>query len=121
MKINWKEIPKTSQLYLDFLYDFSKVAQFYAGDYQKASSYQRILSQIECRSYPREKVASILQRQNTGYGCGQKTLKNIDLLTKDDSYFVLTGQQVGIFGGPLYTFYKAICAVKIAGWLSQKL
>lgn len=120
MKINWKEIPKTSQLYLDFLYDFSKVAQFYAGDYQKASSYQRILSQIECRSYPREKVASILQRQNTGYGCGQKTLKNIDLLTKDDSYFVLTGQQVGIFGGPLYTFYKAICAVKIAEWLSQK-
>ncbi|MFQ6032521.1 MAG: bacillithiol biosynthesis cysteine-adding enzyme BshC, partial [Candidatus Zixiibacteriota bacterium] len=59
-------------------------------------------------------------RQNQEYGCGQQTLKNISLSTEDDSYFVLTGQQVGIFGGPLYTFYKAICAVKIAEWLSQK-
>ncbi len=120
MKINWKAIPKTTKLYLDFLYDFPKVAQFYPGDYQKDSSYLKLLSEIDPRSYPREKVASILQRQNRDYGCGQKTLKNIDLLTQDDSYFVLTGQQVGIFGGPLYTFYKAISAVKIAEWLSQK-
>jgi bacillithiol biosynthesis cysteine-adding enzyme BshC len=120
MKINWKEIPKTSKLYLDFLYDFSKVARFYAGDYQKDSSYRKLLLEIDQRSYPREKIASILQRQNLEYGCSQETLKNIDLLTKDDSYLVLTGQQVGIFGGPLYTFYKALCAVKIAKWLSQK-
>jgi bacillithiol biosynthesis cysteine-adding enzyme BshC len=120
MKINFKEIPKTSQLHLDFLYDFPKVAQFYAGDYQKDSSYRKLLSGFDQRSYPREKVASILQRQNTEYGCGHQTLKNINLLTKDDSYFVLTGQQVGIFGGALYTFYKAICAVKIANLLSQK-
>jgi bacillithiol biosynthesis cysteine-adding enzyme BshC len=120
MKINWKEIPKTTKLYWDFLYDFSKVAQFYAGDYQKDSSYLKLLSEIDQRSYPRKKIASLLQRQNTQYGCGQETLKNINLSTQKDSYFVLTGQQVGIFGGPLYTFYKAICAVKIAEWLSQK-
>jgi bacillithiol biosynthesis cysteine-adding enzyme BshC len=120
MKINWKEIPKTSQLYLDFLYDFPKVAQFYAGDCQKDSSYTKTLSEIDQRSYPREKIASILRKQNAEYGCGQQTLKNIDLFTKGDSYLVLTGQQVGIFGGPLYTFYKAICAVKVAKWLSQK-
>lgn len=120
MNINWKEIPKTTQLYLDFLYDFPKVAHFYNEDYRKDSSYQKILSEIDRRSYPKEKIASILQKQNLKYGCGQETLKNINLLTTGDSYFVLTGQQVGIFGGPLYTVYKAISAVKTSQWLSQK-
>lgn len=120
MKINWKEIPKTSLLHLDFLYDFPKVAQFYAGDYQKDPSYHKVLSEVNQKSYPREKVASLLHRQNTEYGCGQKTLEKIELSAKDDSYLVLTGQQVGIFGGPLFTFYKAIFAIKTAEFLSQK-
>lgn len=120
MKIDWKEIPRTPKLYLDFLYDFPKVARFYAGDYQKDSCYQKLLSEIEQLSYSREKIASILQRQNTEYGCGPETLTNINLLIENDSYLVLTGQQVGIFGGPLYSFYKALCAVKISEGLSQK-
>lgn len=119
MRINFKEIPKTSRLYLDYLYGFPKLAQFYAGDYQKDSTYRRLFSEIGQRSYCREKIASILQRQNREYGCGGQTLKNINLSTEEDSSFVLAGQQVGIFGGPLYTLYKAIGAVKIARWLSQ--
>ncbi len=120
MEISFKEIPKTSRLYLDYLYGFRKLAQFYAGDYQKDSTYRRLFSEIGQRSYPREKIASILERQNREYGCGGHTLKNINLSTEEDSSFVLAGQQVGIFGGPLYALYKAIGAVKIARWLSGR-
>jgi len=34
--------------------------------------------------------------------------------------FVVTGQQVGLFGGPLLTLYKAVSAVKLARELSSK-
>ena len=55
------------------------------------------------------------------FHCGPKTLENIQKLKNPDSLAVVTGQQVGLFGGPLYTFYKALTTIKLAEHLSAKL
>lgn len=120
MNISFKEIFKTSKLYKDVLYDFPKVEAFYLGDYQKEKAYSDTFHYIDKRPFPRDEIASLLIRQNKNFGCSEKTLENIKLLEKTDSYCVFTGQQVGIFGGPLYTFYKAISALKLAKSLYQK-
>jgi bacillithiol biosynthesis cysteine-adding enzyme BshC len=70
----------------------------------------------ERTDYPaerREQVAAILEKQNRGWGAGDATLRNIERL-RAGAPAVVTGQQVGIFGGPLYSVLKALTAIKLA-------
>ena len=57
---------------------------------------------------------------NQRWGAGQETLDNIKLLRDEDCIAVVSGQQAGLFTGPLYTIYKALSAVKLAGCLRQR-
>src|SRR5687768_18592976 len=57
---------------------------------------------------------------NQRWGAGDATLDNIQLLRESDCIAVVSGQQAGLFTGPLYTIYKAVSAVKLAGCLRQR-
>ena len=61
----------------------------------------------------RARVADILERQNRAWDASPKTLENIDRLRAGASALV-TGQQVGLFGGPLFSVFKALSTVKLA-------
>lgn len=61
----------------------------------------------------RKQVAAILERQNREFGAGEKTLANIERL-RQGAPAVVTGQQVGLFGGPLFCLLKTITAVLLA-------
>ena len=60
------------------------------------------------------RMADILERQNRVWDASPKTLENIDRLREGASALV-TGQQVGLFGGPLFSLFKALSTVKLAG------
>ena len=47
-------------------------------------------------------------------------MANIDLLGNENTVAVVTGQQVGICSGPLYTIYKTVTAIKLAEQLSAQ-
>ena len=66
----------------------------------------------------RARVAGILERQNRGWGASEAALSNIDRLRRGAGALV-TGQQVGLFGGPAYSLYKALSAVKVAEEFTQ--
>jgi bacillithiol biosynthesis cysteine-adding enzyme BshC len=57
---------------------------------------------------------------NRKWGAGDATLKNIQLLGESDCVAVVSGQQAGLFSGPLYTIYKALSAVKLAECMTQR-
>lgn len=118
MPVDFRKIPGTTKLFSDFLYDFGKVERFYAGDFRKDKNYLRVFKSIKDRKYQREKLSSILKDQNQRFGSPDEISKNIELLKETDSLVVFTGQQVGLFGGPLFTIYKAISIIKLAQELS---
>jgi len=61
-----------------------------------------------------------MREQNTSYKSPPRTFENIDLFEKPTTYAVVTGQQVGLFGGPMYTVFKTITAIKLAERLKAK-
>ena len=63
-------------------------------------------------------VLSELQTLNSGRSAACD--KNLELLSQRNVAVVVTGQQLGLAGGPLLTLYKALSAVKWAALLSAE-
>jgi bacillithiol biosynthesis cysteine-adding enzyme BshC len=119
MEIPTNQLPKISSLVHDYFYDYDKVSEFFAGDFQDPIAYSQQTEKVRSRDLPREQLASILKEQNLSLGCGSQTVENIKKFVQDKACAVVTGQQVGLFSGPLYTIYKALTAIKLAESLNQ--
>jgi bacillithiol synthase len=107
------QIPHTTQLFTDFLAYSPKIQQFYPRSPRLSDWLRDKTSAPSYDPVRRERVAGILERQNRSWGSSAKTLENVVRLRAGASA-VVTGQQVGLFGGPLFAIFKALTAVKLA-------
>lgn len=112
------ELPHTPKLFRDYVEHFPKLDSFFAHapDLKSAVHYAK---QLEFPAHRRAKMADILRAQNFLYGAGPETQKNLDRLA-EGAFAVVSGQQVGLFGGPSYSFYKALSAIQAANDLTTK-
>lgn len=69
---------------------------------------------LENRSFPREELASILRGYNLEIGHDGSTLQQIDKIKDPTSVCVVTGQQLGLMTGPMYTIMKAVTCLQVA-------
>jgi len=109
----YSEIPHTTRLFADFLAYSPKIQQFYP---RSPNSSEWLKGETPGQRYDarrRAQVSEILERQNRGWSASEKTIANIARLRTSASAAV-TGQQVGLFGGPAFSIYKALSAVKLA-------
>ncbi len=125
--MNWIEFKElgTSQetfspLFVDYVSDYDKVRDFFPGDVKDSASWEDAFVRVGSLERDRSGLVQILSRQNRDFHCGVQTLSNIDSLLNDSTYAVVTGQQVGLFTGPLYTIYKTLTAIKLARKLNEQ-
>ena len=121
MQINFGDIPGQYNLFLDYLYEFDNVKRFYKHDFRNKDEYLKIFKAIsETTREFRSDIPKIIHTQYQGFNLSEKTKTNIDLLKEKNTLAVVTGQQLGILGGPLYTLYKIITAIKLAEHLKER-
>jgi len=118
--IPFREIPRQSALFLDYLESTPSALGFYQASPTLQSIENTARSRLTTVQFPRNEIAAILRRQNRSYGCDTVTLDRISELENPDSVAILTGQQVGLFTGPLYTIYKALTAICLANGLKKR-
>jgi bacillithiol biosynthesis cysteine-adding enzyme BshC len=110
------ELPHTTLLYSTYLTDFSRVSEFYVHP-PGPDGISRAAAEIHLEDSVRRGVVEVLRKQNTTFGGGLETIRNLDRL-RDGAAAVVTGQQVGLFGGPAFSVYKALTAIHLANELT---
>jgi bacillithiol synthase len=111
------KLPHQSKLFLEYLNNFSKVQAFYAHAPKMAS----VTAAARNLDFPKERrsaVATTLRAQNTAFGAGPAVFENLDHLEKG-AVAIVSGQQVGLFSGPAYSFYKALSAIQVSNELTR--
>jgi bacillithiol biosynthesis cysteine-adding enzyme BshC len=107
------QIPHTTRLFTDFLAYFSGVQPFYPHSPHFAEWSKAEASALQYDPSRRERVSTILERQNRSWDASPQTFANLGRL-RQGAAAIVTGQQVGLFGGPMFSVYKALTAVKLA-------
>src|SRR5215813_1684414 len=113
----FRDLPHQPPLHLAFHDNFDKVKEFYTHE-PKLEKAAEIASQLHYPQSRRSAVAAILREQNEAWGAHKAARENIARL-EQGAVAVVTGQQVGLFGGPAYSFYKALSAIEGARLLTK--
>ena len=110
----FSDIPGQSKLFVEYQQNPLSLKEYYpevVGSHTQIS--QRIPDVLANYKADRNLLCDALEEMNKKFDAGEKTLENIRLLRESDTVAVVSGQQAGLFSGPLYTIYKALSAVKL--------
>ncbi len=117
--ISWGSLPNIPRIMIDFIARRGDIITLLGGDWRDDAARKSV---GERRSHM-QRSGGLGAAVRQGYGDSElppAVERNIEALDQPDTLAVVTGQQVGIFGGPLYTFYKALTAVMLARALQSE-
>jgi bacillithiol biosynthesis cysteine-adding enzyme BshC len=116
----FSDIPGQSRLFLEYLCDPVSLRRYYPNAVASPGDVEAFVPQVLANyQSDRQVLSAALLSLNTDLGAGEATLTNIRRLAEADTVAVVTGQQAGLFTGPLYTIYKALSAITMAERLSE--
>jgi bacillithiol biosynthesis cysteine-adding enzyme BshC len=117
VSIPFRRLPHQPKLFVRLIDDYSTVKQFYPHP-PNMDAVKQVASSLEYPLQRRREIAGILREQNDAFGAGSATASNLEKLERG-AVAVVSGQQVGLFGGPAYAVYKALTAIQLAQELSE--
>lgn len=118
MSVPFSEIPGQSRLFLDYQRDPLSISKFYPSAVDSISGLTELIPEVLANyRTDRNTLCDALEKINRRYAASEQTFENIDRLRQADSVAIVTGQQAGLFTGPLYTIYKALSVVKTTEYL----
>lgn len=106
-----------SRLVDDYQIGHPALAPFFAGHPYDIEAYRRKAAEVEQRldATARARLTDALRPTTP------RAADRLRQVLDGNGFFVTTGQQAGLFGGPLYTVYKVLSAVRLADALERAL
>jgi bacillithiol biosynthesis cysteine-adding enzyme BshC len=127
--IDFKKLPNFQNLFLDYIStdeeNYNRIKSFFYANYRENEEISKVIDNKihnynANRYFDKHTLIDILKRQNVTFGGNELTASNIELLSGEKTFAVVTGQQVGLYTGNFYTILKTITAIKLANLLKKK-
>lgn len=109
----------TPNIKADYLSGADSLKPFYKYPLQQLD-FGQVIQDKSGDDIDRALLKEVLLDQYQGFSPSAITKKHLDILDKPTTFSVTTGHQLVLFGGPLYTSYKVLSAVKLAEQISKE-
>lgn len=119
-RLPFSALSSFSRLFRDYTESPADLAPFFNGDYREDAVLAASCKQAATTHPDRSKLIEAMRTQAASFGVAEASAHLIDKLADPSSSAVVTGQQLGLLGGPLYTAYKALSAVQLAQKLEKQ-
>jgi bacillithiol biosynthesis cysteine-adding enzyme BshC len=114
LPVDIRRFPWIRRLASDYAFDYARLADFYAGDPRDGNAWRDAITRACGHARERAALVEVLQAQQRRRDAPGEALASAALLADPTSVAVVTGQQAGLFGGPLFTLLKALTALQLA-------
>lgn len=108
------EYPGTRPLVSDLTTHFDRVAALFTGDPARPEAWRAVIAAVTEIPRDRAGLAGVLGAQLLSREAGQAARAAAARLADPSAVAIVTGQQAGLFGGPLYTLLKTVTAIQLA-------
>jgi bacillithiol biosynthesis cysteine-adding enzyme BshC len=119
--VDVRRFPWVRPLAGEYAANFASVAPLYAGDPQSPDAWRELSTRVRAHPRDRDQVVAALTAQQRRRLAPEAAQAAAALLASPETVAVVTGQQAGVFGGPLYTILKAVGAIQLARRAAQTL
>ncbi len=117
--VDVRRFPWIRRLAVDYAYDFRAVAGFFSGDPAERNAWADAIARTQAHERRRDDIARVIADQQERRGAPPRAREAGRLLADRRTVAIVTGQQAGLFGGPLFTLLKALTAIKLADQVSR--
>jgi len=117
--VDIRRYPGIRRLAGDYAFAFDSLAPFYEGNPARPEAWQSAIERAQAHACDREVIGNVIAAQQQRRGAPPEARAALDSLRQHGAVAVVTGQQAGAFGGPLYTLLKAVTALRLAAQVRQ--
>lgn len=120
LAVDIRRFPWIRSLAADYAHDYARLAEFFAGDPASPGAWNDAIGRTQRHARDRRRIADIIEAQQRRRGAPAAAIEAAGVLRQPDSVAIVTGQQAGLFGGPLFTLLKAITALRLAARVREE-